>query len=160
MQIIKTKEELKKSTSAIRSQEKTLGLVCATGELNDAHAALIQRAVSENEVCLVSLFVSAKGAGCRNLMEEAELLAGLHADILFAPAAEEMYSPAEQADAPELDFGEAELATGSREASTFVQQLFVAACPTRAYFLEDDKQLAAYRMAASKEEIKITVSGK
>jgi len=151
MQIIKKKDELKKTAAACKSQEKTLGLVCAAGALTDAYQALIRKAVSENDVAIVSLFASPKGDAPRNLMDDAEILAQLDADILFAPKAEEMYSTEELADSNELDFGEEEHAVGGKQTSSFVGQLFAAAEPTRAYFLEDDRQLAAYRLIEEKD---------
>ena len=58
MQIIKTKQEIIRQVEACIRQGKTIGFVPTMGALHAGHAALVQRAVAENDVCVVSVFVN------------------------------------------------------------------------------------------------------
>ena len=58
MQIITTKQELRQQVEACKRQGKTIGLVPTMGALHQGHASLVRRAVSENDVCFVSVFVN------------------------------------------------------------------------------------------------------
>ena len=58
MQIITTKQELQSIVKACKTQQKTIGLVPTMGALHEGHASLVRRAVAENNVCFVSVFVN------------------------------------------------------------------------------------------------------
>ncbi len=58
MQLLTTKEELTRQVSACIRQNKTIGLVPTMGALHEGHASLVRRAVAENAVCFVSVFVN------------------------------------------------------------------------------------------------------
>ena len=58
MQIISTVKELEKSLSAIKKEEKAIGLVPTMGALHAGHASLVKRSVEENDVTVVSVFVN------------------------------------------------------------------------------------------------------
>ena len=55
MQIISTVKELEKSLSAIKKEEKAIGLVPTMGALHAGHASLVKRSVEENDVTVVSV---------------------------------------------------------------------------------------------------------
>ena len=103
MQIINTKQEIIRQVEACIRQGKTIGFVPTMGALHEGHAALVRRAVAENEVCVVSVFVNPTQFNNaedlikypRNLTKDAELLDSIGVHFLFAPTPEEMYSEEE-----------------------------------------------------------------
>ena len=58
MQIITTKKELQETVQACKNVNKTIGLVPTMGALHAGHASLVRRAVEENDICVVSVFVN------------------------------------------------------------------------------------------------------
>ena len=58
MQVLTTKQEIIRQVEACIRQNKTIGLVPTMGALHEGHAALVRRAVQENDVCVVSVFVN------------------------------------------------------------------------------------------------------
>ena len=58
MQVITTKQELTRQVEACIRQQKTIGFVPTMGALHQGHASLVQRAVAENDVAIVSVFVN------------------------------------------------------------------------------------------------------
>ena len=161
MQIIKTKSELQQTVSALKLQGKSVGLVPTMGALHEGHASLIRRSVSENAVTFVSVFVNPTQFNNkedlakypRNLQADAELLAGIGADFMFAPTPEEMYTAEEMSTTFAFDFGGLdEVMEGKMRPGHFngvvqvVSKLFRLVEPDRAYFGEKDfQQLAIIR---------------
>lgn len=161
MQVITTKSELTRQVAACRRQGKTIGFVPTMGALHDGHASLIQRACSENEVCLVSVFVNPTQFNNvedllkypRNIQKDTELLASLGVHFVFAPTPEEMYNSDEINTPFAFDFnGLDQVMEGKMRPGHFngvvqvVSRLFDLVQPTRAYFGEKDfQQLAIIR---------------
>lgn len=161
MQILTTKRELTEQVAACVRLRKTIGLVPTMGALHNGHAALIRRAVTENDVCFVSVFVNPTQFNNkedlekypRNLARDTELLASIGVHFVFAPSAEEMYSPEEIGKKFEFDFdGLDQTMEGKMRPGHFngvvqvVSRLFYLVQPTRAYFGEKDyQQLAIIR---------------
>ena len=161
MQIITTKLELMRQSSACIRQGKTIGFVPTMGALHEGHASLIRRACSENEVCFVSVFVNPTQFNNaedlqkypRTLEKDAELLESLGVHFVFAPTSDEMYSAEEMVESFEFDFeGLDKVMEGKMRPGHFngvvqvVSRLFELVCPTRAYFGEKDfQQLAIIR---------------
>ena len=58
MQIITTKLQLTNQLQDCIRQNKTIGLVPTMGALHEGHAALVRKAVEENDICVVSVFVN------------------------------------------------------------------------------------------------------
>jgi len=158
MQIITTKQDLIRQVEACIRQEKTIGLVPTMGALHEGHAALVRRAVSENDVCVVSVFVNPTQFNNaddllkypRTLDKDVELLTNLGVHFVFAPTAEEMYSAEEMQTAFSFDFnGLDEVMEGKMRPGHFngvvqvVSRLFELVRPTRAYFGEKDFQQLA-----------------
>ena len=56
MKIIKTVEDFKKIRSELG--EKTLGFVPTMGGLHNGHLSLIKRAIAENDVSVVSVYLN------------------------------------------------------------------------------------------------------
>lgn len=158
MQIITTKKELQAIVAACKSQGKTIGLVPTMGALHAGHASLVKRAVSENNVCFVSVFVNPTQFNNkedlakypRNIQRDAELLETIGADFVFAPTPEEMYSAQEMSTTFQFDFaGLDQVMEGKMRPGHFngvvqvVSRLFYLVQPDKAYFGEKDFQQLA-----------------
>ena len=137
---------------------RTIGLVPTMGALHEGHAALVRRAVAENDVCVVSVFVNPTQFNNqedllkypRTLEKDIKLLSELGVHFVFAPTADEMYSPEEMVTAFSFDFnGLDEVMEGKMRPGHFngvvqvVSRLFDLVRPTRAYFGEKDFQQLA-----------------
>ena len=112
MQTITTKSELTRQVNACIRQGKTIGFVPTMGALHAGHAALVQKACSENEICVVSIFVNPTQFNNaedlqkypRTLQKDAVLLESLGVHFVFAPTPEEMYSTEEMQTRFSFDF--------------------------------------------------------
>lgn len=158
MQVISTKQEIIRQVEACIRQGKTIGFVPTMGALHAGHAALVQRAVAENDVCVVSVFVNPTQFNNaedllkypRNLAKDAELLESIGVHFVFAPTPEEMYSADEMNSTFFFDFcGLDQVMEGKMRPGHFngvvqvVSRLFDIVRPTRAYFGEKDFQQLA-----------------
>lgn len=158
MQVISTKQEIIRQVEACIRQGKTIGFVPTMGALHAGHAALVQRAVAENDVCVVSVFINPTQFNNaedllkypRNLAKDAELLESIGAHFVFAPTPEEMYSADEMNSTFSFDFcGLDQVMEGKMRPGHFngvvqvVSRLFDIIRPTRAYFGEKDFQQLA-----------------
>jgi pantoate--beta-alanine ligase len=158
MQIITTKKELQAAVQACKNANKTIGLVPTMGALHAGHASLVRRAVSENDVCVVSVFVNPTQFNNkedlakypRNIERDAELLSSIGAHFVFAPTPEEMYSAEEMNTTFAFDFaGLDKVMEGKMRPGHFngvvqvVSRLFYLVQPNKAYFGEKDFQQLA-----------------
>lgn len=90
---------MKEYARAARAEGLVLGLVPTMGALHEGHAALVERARKECSRVIVSVFVNPKQFGPnedykqypRNLEKDAERLAAIGVDVLFAPEAADVY---------------------------------------------------------------------
>ena len=158
MKIIDTIKDLRLLLDESRAAGNSVGLVPTMGALHAGHASLVERAVKENDVVVVSVFVNPTQFNDKNdlknyprtLDADCALLERIGATVAFAPSVEEMY--------PEEDtrqFSFAPLDTVMEGAcrpghfngvAQIVSKLFYAVEPDRAYFGEKDfQQLAIIR---------------
>lgn len=172
MQILTTKKALMQHVEACKQQGKTIGLVPTMGALHEGHASLVRRAVSENDVCFVSVFVNPTQFNNkedlalypRDLQRDADLLAGIGAHFVFAPTPEEMYTEEEMQTTFSFDFGGLDtMMEGKMRPGHFngvvqvVSRLFYLVRPDRAYFGEKDfQQLAIIRHMVYRSSLKDT----
>ena len=158
MQIITTKNELKAIVGACKANKQTIGLVPTMGALHAGHASLVKRAVEDNDVCFVSVFVNPTQFNNkedlakypRNIERDAQLLESIGATYVFAPTPEEMYSAEEMNTTFEFDFaGLDKVMEGKMRPGHFngvvqvVSRLFYLVQPDKAYFGEKDFQQLA-----------------
>ena len=158
MQIVSTKKELQTLVQACKASRKTIGLVPTMGALHQGHASLVKRAVADNDICVVSVFVNPTQFNNkedlakypRNIERDAELLSSIGADYVFAPTPEEMYSAEEMNTTFAFDFaGLDQVMEGKMRPGHFngvvqvVSRLFYLVQPDKAYFGEKDFQQLA-----------------
>ena len=158
MIVYRTCKDLANHLDAIRTKGKTIGLVPTMGALHNGHASLIQRATSENDAIVVSIFVNPAqfddpgdlARYPRQLDEDLEMLRLLEVDLVFAPSVKEMY-PGEIERTFELGALDG-IMEGARRKGHFqgvariVSKLFELIHPDRAYFgLKDFQQLVIIR---------------
>ncbi len=154
MRVIQSIKELKKQLAQIPRKGCTLGLVPTMGALHPGHTALVKRALQENCVVVVSIFVNPTQFNNKQdlakypktLDEDTVLLHSISDDLLvFAPTVGEMYSG--KVTSGSYDFGgleepmEGKYRKGHFEGvATVVEKLFTIVVPDKAYFGEKDYQ--------------------
>jgi pantoate--beta-alanine ligase len=147
-----------------------VGLVPTMGALHAGHEALIAAARSDCDTVVVSVFVNAAqfdqaadlAAYPRDETRDAAFAEEAGADVLFAPAAAEIYPPGYQTwvDVEELSRGlEGEYRPGHfRAVATVCLKLFNIVRPQFAYFGQKDaQQLAVVRRMVSDLNLDLTV---
>lgn len=172
MKLISTIKDLKSLLDECRAAGKTVGLVPTMGALHQGHASLVERAVKENDVAVVSVFVNPTQFNDKNdlknyprtLEADCALLENIGADIAFAPSVEEMY-PTE--DTRQFSFAPIDtVMEGACRPGHFngvaqiVSKLFYAVEPDKAYFGEKDfQQLAIIREMVRQLDMKLEIVG-
>ena len=160
MQILRTVGELRRWSRALRAAgDNTLGLVPTMGALHAGHASLIRAARAASTHVAVSLFVNPTQFGPnedyarypRAFEADCALAAAEGADVLFAPAVEELYPNGPDSTFVEVPVLSERLDGQSRPGhfrgvATVVAKLLIAAEPDRAYFGQKDAaQVAVLR---------------
>jgi pantoate--beta-alanine ligase len=153
MRTLRTVAELRTALAPARRSGQSVGLVPTMGALHEGHLALIRRARAQCDVVVVTLFVNPaqfdEGSDLerypRAEQHDAELAAEAGADLLFAPAVEEVY-PAGFATAVEV-LGLTDRLEGAvrgaahfRGVSTVVAKLLGMAMPDTLYLGQKDAQ--------------------
>lgn len=172
MKIIHTISELKGELDNCRSLGKSIGLVPTMGALHKGHASLVERAVAENDVVVVSIFVNPTQFNDKNdlknyprtLEADCALLESVGAAIAFAPSVEEMYP---EPDTREFSFAPLDtVMEGACRPGHFngvaqiVSKLFYAVEPHKAYFGEKDfQQLAIIREMVRRLALDLQIVG-
>lgn len=158
MKVFQTTQALETALAEARNEGKTIGLVPTMGALHEGHASLVKRAVGENDITVVSVFVNPTQFNDptdlknypRTLEADCHLLEALGANYVFAPTAEEVYPEPDtrRFSYPPVDT----VMEGPRRPGHFngvcqiVSKLFYMVKPTRAYFGEKDfQQIAVVR---------------
>ena len=98
MQLIPSLPDFQAARQAL-SPTLRIGLVPTMGALHEGHASLVRRSVGENDFTIVTIFVNPTQFGPqedfsrypRTLEADASLLAGLGADLVFAPRVDDIY---------------------------------------------------------------------
>lgn len=172
MKVIHTISELKGELDNCRSLGKSIGLVPTMGALHKGHASLVERAVAENDVVVVSIFVNPTQFNDKNdlknyprtLEADCALLESVGAAIAFAPSVEEMYP---EPDTREFSFAPLDtVMEGACRPGHFngvaqiVSKLFYAVEPHKAYFGEKDfQQLAIIREMVRRLALDLQIVG-
>ncbi len=153
-----------------RQEELSIGFVPTMGALHAGHGALIDRARSESQVVVVSIFVNPIQFDrkddferySRNLAQDVEFCSGRSVDLVFAPSVEAMY-PAKARTFVEVS-GVSEKLCGEfrpghfRGVATVVAKLLNIVQPHKAYFGQKDaQQLAVIRRMVADLNIPVSI---
>ena len=158
MKIIYTVAALQLAVTEAKQQGLSVGLVPTMGALHEGHASLIRQCVAENQLTVVSVFVNPTQFNDpkdlqhypRTFEADAQLIASLGGDIVFAPSVEEIYPQEDKRvfSYPPIDT----VMEGARRPGHFngvcqiVSKLFDMVSPDKAYFGEKDfQQIAVVR---------------
>jgi len=158
MLIFKTISETQQYLKAQQREGRTIGFVPTMGALHAGHISLIERAKTENDLTVCSIFVNPTQFNNpddlkkypRTLTHDCEMLLTAGCDVVFAPSAEEMYPSLPQL---RMDFGTLEtVMEGKFRPGHFngvgivLSKLFNIIKPDKAYFgLKDLQQVAVIR---------------
>lgn len=159
--MIETVEGFRKELESARAHGRTVGLVPTMGALHAGHLSLLRRAVVENDLAALTIFVNPLQFGPsedlasypRDLAADVAAASAEGAAVVFAPPVEEML-PVPAATSVHVSGLSEWLEGASRPGhldgvATVVAKLFAIAGPCRAYFGEKDFQqlLVVCRMA-------------
>ncbi len=133
-------------------EKKTIGFVPTMGYLHDGHISLIDKAVKENSIVVVSIFVNPTQFGPnedydtypRDLDRDLKILKEAGADVIFIPEIKEMY-PEKHNTYVEVEGITNSLCGASRPVhfkgvTTIVAKLLNIITPNRVYFGQKDAQ--------------------
>lgn len=169
MFLIETITELQNKLNSLK-ESGTTGFVPTMGALHAGHLSLVEQAVAENRIVVVSIFVNPTQFNDktdlekypRNLNADLKLLEKTGCQIVFTPKTEEIYP---EPDTRKFDFGMLEsVMEGKHRPGHFngvaqvVSKLFDIVKPDKAYFgLKDFQQLAILKAMVSQLKIPIEI---
>lgn len=170
MKVFNTQKELEAALDTARAEGKKIGLVPTMGALHAGHASLVKRAVAENDITVVSVFVNPTQFNDKNdlknyprtLDADCKLLESLGATYVFAPTVEEVYPEPDTRtfSYPPIDT----VMEGPRRPGHFngvcqiVSKLFYMVRPDHAYFGEKDfQQIAVIRAMVKDLQIPVEI---
>lgn len=173
MLVIKTKKELKSTLSSL-GKRKGLGLVPTMGALHKGHLELVKKALCENGVVVVSIFVNPTQFNSsedlkkypKKLDADTALLHRLSEDIIiFAPSITEIYAANVNPKTYDFDGLDKVMEGTFRDdhfngVGTIVETLLTVVEPDRAYFGEKDfQQLQIIKTLVKKQNIPVAIIG-
>jgi pantoate--beta-alanine ligase len=169
MFLIETIKELQNKLKSLKDNGTT-GFVPTMGALHAGHISLVEQAVKENKIVVVSVFVNPTQFNDktdlekypRNLNADLTLLDKTGCQIVFAPKTEEIYP---EPDTRKFDFGDLEtVMEGKHRPGHFngvaqvVSKLFDIVKPDKAYFgLKDFQQLAIIKAMVAQLKIPVEI---
>ncbi|WP_372713031.1 pantoate--beta-alanine ligase [Ilyobacter sp.] len=172
MDVLRSVDEIRKKVQQWKKDGCSVGFVPTMGYLHDGHKSLIEKAASENDKVVVSVFVNPKQFDNAsdletypsNIQGDKDLVTVAGGDIIFAPTAAEMY-PDGFATMVDIEGLDKELCGATRPGHfrgvcTVVTKLFMIVAPDRAYFGEKDfQQLAIIKRFTKDMNIPVEVIG-
>lgn len=155
MQIVKTISEMVEIATIKKKQGVTVGFVPTMGYLHEGHISLVNKAKSDNDLVVMSIFVNPLQFGVnedldkypRDFERDEKIARAAKVDFIFYPDVAQMY-PNELASSIHVLKGIDVLCGKSRPGhfdgvATVVLKLFNIVQPTRAYFgMKDAQQVA------------------
>ncbi|MDD4107769.1 MAG: pantoate--beta-alanine ligase [Prolixibacteraceae bacterium] len=169
MFLVETKAELKGALEKLR-EGGTVGIVPTMGALHTGHISLVNRAVSENSVVVVTIFVNPAQFNDpndlksypRDLDSDLKLLEQTGCQLVFAPSGEEIYPVP---DTRRFDFGgldkvmEGQYREGHFQGvGQIVSILFDLIKPDRAYFgMKDLQQLVIIKKLVNNLKLPVQI---
>ena len=158
MQIVTTIADTRAAVAALRADRKTVGLVPTMGALHAGHISLVRAARAACDAVVATIFVNPTQFGPnedfskypRTFDADCAMLQAENVDLLFAPEADEMYSPGGSTFVAVEPIGDrldgASRPGHFRGVATIVAKLFNIVTPDQAFFGQKDAaQVAVLR---------------
>ncbi len=173
MLLFKTKKELKSHLSTL-DEKGQIGFVPTMGALHQGHASLVKKAVQENSLVVVSIFVNPTQFDNKNDLEnypqtlaaDMALLKGISKGIVvFAPTIKEIYHNEVTAKTYNFEGLDKVMEGAFRDdhfngVGTIVETLLRIVEPNNAYFGEKDfQQLQIIKKMVALQQLPVTVVG-
>lgn len=174
MVVLANKKILSDSLSIFRRTNKKIGLVPTMGALHQGHMSLIQKALEDNDVVVVSIFVNPTQFDNlddlekypRNVDKDVALMESLEGEIfVFTPTVNDLYGPEIVSKSYQYSGLENQMEGKHREGhfdgvGTILNLLFRAIQPQSAYFGEKDfQQLQIVKELVEIENLPIKIVG-
>jgi pantoate--beta-alanine ligase len=174
VKVFSEKKEIVAALEALKAENRTIGFVPTMGALHDGHLTLVKKAMQNNDVTVVSIFVNPTQFNSsedlkkypRTLEKDISLLATLSDDILvYAPSVEDVYEGKTTSESFDFDGLEFEMEGKFRQGhfdgvGTVVKRFFEIIKPNNAYFGEKDfQQLQIIKKLVQKNNIPVNVVG-
>ncbi len=174
MDIFKTNTSVTKHLEPLLNKGKTIGFVPTMGALHKGHLSLIKKAIAQNNVVIVSVFVNPTQFNNtkdlekypRTLQKDVALIQTLSDKIIvFAPNTNEIYGNTIQSKKYSFDGLEFQMEGKFRDGhfdgvGTILDYFFSTLKPTNAYFGEKDfQQLQIVKKLVSKYNLDVNIIG-
>ena len=174
MQLVKTKKELRSQLDNTPFPKRGIGLVPTMGALHRGHLALVEQAILENDLVVVSIFINPTQFNNKKdlesypktLKQDLSMLHRVQGELLvFAPLVSEMYGGTVASRIYNFD-GLDKVMEGSYRpghfngVGTIVEELLLLVKPDRAYFGEKDfQQLQIIRKMVANRKLPVEIIG-
>ncbi|MGV9004747.1 pantoate--beta-alanine ligase [Flavobacterium sp.] len=174
MKVFVSQKELASYLNPLYHSNYTVGFVPTMGALHQGHLSLLEKAVEDNDIAIVSIFVNPTQFNNpedlkkypRTLEADINKIKTVSTEILiYAPSVEDIYTGKTVSENFDFDGLENQMEGKFRAGhfdgvGTIVKQLFEIIQPTRAYFGEKDfQQLQIVKRLVSKYAIPVTIVG-
>lgn len=175
MEIFKTKLDLLKTLNLIKEKSKKIGFVPTMGALHNGHLSLVKKALEENDIVVVSVFVNPTQFDKkedlvnypRTINKDIDVLNSLNSNniIIYAPAVEEVYDQDITSEKFSFNGLEHEMEGKFRDGhfdgvGTILKHFFELITPHNAYFGEKDyQQLRIVQTLVEKLKLPVNIIG-
>jgi len=174
MKVFHAQSQLKQHLQAFIQAKQTIGFVPTMGAIHKGHLSLLEQAMNENDVVVMSIFVNPTQFNNsedlakypRTLEKDLGLIEALSDKIIvYAPTVDDIYEGNTVAQNFDYDGLDNEMEGANRPGhfngvGTIVKKLFEIVQPTKAYFGEKDfQQLQIIRKMVEKNNMNIDVVG-
>lgn len=174
MKVFHAQSQLKQHLQPFLQAKQTIGFVPTMGAIHKGHLSLLQQAMNENDVVVISIFVNPTQFNNaedlekypRTFEKDLDLIKSLSNKIIvYAPTVDDIYKGDTVAQPFDYDELDNEMEGANRPGhfngvGTIVKKLFEIVQPTKAYFGEKDfQQLQIIRKMVEKNNMKIDVVG-
>ncbi|WP_100613513.1 pantoate--beta-alanine ligase [Confluentibacter citreus] len=174
MKVFSGKKDIVAAMDTYKVKRQTIGFIPTMGALHQGHLALVEKAIQNNDVVVVSIFVNPTQFNNpddlkkypRTLDRDISLLATLSKDILiYAPTVDDIYEGRTTSESFDFDGLEFEMEGKFRQGhfdgvGTVVKRFFDIIKPNNAYFGEKDfQQLQIIKKLVKKHHIPVNVIG-
>ena len=174
MKVYKLQDNLNKYITDLKSNGKTIGFVPTMGALHKGHMSLVKKALDNNDVVIVSIFVNPTQFNNQNdlvkyprtLNRDVDLLKSVSENIIvYAPNVEDIYQNNVESIQFDFDGIEHEMEGEFRDGhfngvGTIVKSLLEIVQPDNAYFGDKDfQQLQIIKKLVEKFSIPVNIVG-